>query len=120
MTEAKSRRVAAAARFLLSDKPGEVVSAVHAIGRLLPEGVAVPELIEKAITAEPRPSPARDGPSPPFSASWKRRARFALACPYLTGWERGFLSDVVRLGSLTVKQENCLRRLLVKLEAGSQ
>lgn len=114
----KSRRIAAAARLLLSDKPGEVAGAVQAIGRMLPEGVTVPDLIERALAPSPSPGPGHSIPrtSGHYYASWKQRARMALACPYLSQWERGFLSDVVNLTTLTAKQESCLTRLLAKLE----
>lgn len=114
----KSRRIAAAARLLLSDKPGEVAGAVQAIGRMLPDGVTVPDLVERAITPSPAKSPIPTfSPAPrSYAASWKHRARIALACPHLTKWERGFLRDVVNLSTLTAKQERCLARLLTELD----
>lgn len=119
---ARSRRVAAAARLLLSDKPGEVVGAVRAIGRMLPQGVTVPDLIERAVTLDPRPVPGLvpGARARPFAyQSWKQRTRMALTCPHLTDWEREFLGDVVRLSTLTAKQEGCLKRILSKIEGAA-
>jgi hypothetical protein len=54
---ADQRRIIAAARLLLSDKPGEVVAAVGAIGRLLPSGDSISSVIERGVSSALAPSP---------------------------------------------------------------
>jgi hypothetical protein len=121
MDAARSRRLSAAARLLLSDKPGEVAGAVSAIGRLLPDGLTVPDLIERAVSMPLAPPPSVAINPRHFSVvSWKQRTRMALTCPNLTEWERGFLSDMAQLSTLTARQESCLKRLLAKIEGTSR
>lgn len=113
------RRLAGAARLLLSDKPGEVAAAVSAMGRLLPIGVTVFDLIEAGLnitasdcgtgfsSVEPSPSKPRD-----ISRPWQWQARFALgACPkhLIDDRELKFLRSMTeRINTPTPKQTKWL------------
>ena len=111
------RRVAASARLLLSNNPGEVAAAINAIGRLLPNGVTVSDLIEQSLTSvADRATPATDRPSQVYRGSWQQRVRRARLSPHLNDWERGFLADILAQGSLSQRQESCLKAILVKSE----
>ena len=111
------RRVAASARLLLSDKPGEVAAAINAIGRLLPMGMTVHDLIEQSlISVADRATPATDRPSQVYRGSWQQRVRMARLSPHLNDWERRFLADILAHGSLSQRQETCLKAILVKSE----
>lgn len=114
------RRVAASARLLLSDKPGEVAAAIHAIGRMLPNGMTVPDLIEQSMVTCAASTP----PSSPWPVkldpAWRRRARMARYSPHINDWERGFLDDVISWQSLSARQEATLKTMLVKSEGGAR
>ena len=111
------RRVAASARLLLSDNPGEVVAAISAIGRLLPMGMTVHDLIEHSlISVADRATPATDRLSQVYRGSWQQRVRMARLSPHLNDWERGFLANVLAHGSLSLRQESCLKAILIKSE----
>jgi hypothetical protein len=57
-----TRKVIASARLLSSDQPGEVAAALSAMGRLLPDGLSVTDLIERSLT------PVPSSPPPPVTA----------------------------------------------------
>lgn len=107
------RRVAASARLLLSDKPSEVVAALRAMDRLLPEGVTVPDLIEQALSA-----PLRRDVVHPVAAQrpWQQRAQMALSSPHLNDWERGFLTNIGRKFELTPRQRAKLEMIAEKID----
>lgn len=114
------RRLAGAARLLLSDKPGEVVAALNAIGRMLPAGITVPDLIEQSLSpVVVAAAPVLTAPSPVnLDPAWRRRARFARYSPHINDWECGFLGDVIGWQSLSQRQEATLKAILVKSEGG--
>ena len=115
---ATTRKVIASARLLSSDQPGEVAAALNAIGRLLPAGMSVPDLIERTLASSP--SPPLVPVKPRYNAvDWKRRARMARLSPHLNDWERGFLTDVIAKASLTQRQESKLKAILFKSEGHS-
>lgn len=115
---ATTRKVIASARLLGSDQPGEVAAALNAIGRLLPAGMGVPDLIERSL-ATSLPSPLSSEQPRCNAVDWKRRARMARLSPHLNDWERGFLTDVIAKASLTQRQESKLRAILFKSEGHS-
>lgn len=112
------RRVAASARLLLSDKPGEVAAAINAIGRLLPKGMTVPDLIEQSLRSDPhRPGLVTNAPSPVnLDPAWRRRARMARYSPYLNEWEISFLDSMIGQRSPSVRQEAKLKTIFAKSE----
>lgn len=112
------RRVTASARLLLSDKPGEVAAAINAIGRLLPKGITVPDLIEQSLRSEPnRSTPLSTVPSPVnLDPAWRRRARMARYSPHLNNWEVSFLDSMIGERSPSVRQEAKLKAIFAKSE----
>lgn len=114
---APHRRAIAAAALLSSDRDGEVIAAARGLNRLLRgEGLDPASVIAAGLAAaNTRPAPTSP---PPFAAEplWKRRARMAQACPYLTDWESNFLTGVVGQRGLSEKQEERLRAILAKAE----
>jgi hypothetical protein len=114
-----TRKVIASARLLESDKPGEVIAAVNAMGRLLPDGVGVADLFERSLATVP-PSPQTYAQPRHDVSGWKSRARMARLSPYLNDWERGFLADVIAWSSLSARQEATLKAIIIKSEGQSR
>ncbi len=112
------RRIIAAARLLQSDKPGEVVAAVGAIGRLL-HNETLSDVIERGVGPAPLPRPAPASPTFVYRGDWKYRARMVQCCPHLTEWERGFVADIIHLSSLSDRQESRLKAIFRKSERPS-
>lgn len=112
------RRVSASARLLLSDKPGEVAAAINAIGRLLPKGMTVPDLIEQSLRSDPdHAAPVSTAPSPVnLDPAWRRRARMARYSPHLNDWEVAFLEDMISERYPSVRQEAKLKAIFAKSE----
>jgi hypothetical protein len=113
-----TRKVIASARLLSSDQPGEVAAALSAMGRLLPDGLSVTDLIERSLT----PVPSSPPPPAPYSYSamgWKQRARMARLSPHLNDWERSFLTDLIAHSRLSERQESKLKAILIKSEGRS-
>lgn len=109
------RRIAASARLLTSSQPGEAAAALLAIGRMLPTGVTVPDLIERSLAAQTDPLPT--APSPVnLDPAWRRRARIARYSPHLNEWEISFLDNIICERSLSVRQEAKLKAIFVKSE----
>ncbi|WP_293943222.1 hypothetical protein [Sphingomonas sp.] len=109
------RRVAASARLLLSDKPGEVAAAIYAIGRLLPKGVTVSDLIERSLSGEADLAPPSSTPSPVnLDPAWRRRARMARYSPHLDSREVAFLDDIICWKTLSARQESWLKAIFSK------
>lgn len=112
------RRVAASARLLLSDTPGEVVAALNAIGRMLPNGITVPDLIEQSLSpVVVVAGPVSTAPSPVnLDPAWRRRARMARYSPHLNDWEVGFLNDMIGERYPSARQEAKLNAIFAKSE----
>ena len=112
------RRVAASARLLLSDTPGEVVAALNAIGRMLPNGITVPDLIEQSLSpVVVVAGPVSTAPSPVnLDPAWRRRARMARYSPHLNDWEVGFLNDMIGERYPSARQEAKLNAIFANSE----
>lgn len=124
---ATQRRLIAAARLLESDKPGERQAAAEAMLRLLPEGVTMADLLERAIlpvapirTAEHFRSTRSQTPAP-FSPlrRWQHKAAMLLSFPeMLNERELEFAQDMrVRRDEPTQKQMAWLNNLAARVEA---
>ena len=110
------RRLASAARLLLSDKPGEVIAALDAISRMLPNGMTVPDLIEQSLSPVVA-APISTAPSPVnLDPAWRRRARMARYSPHLNAWEIGFLNDMIGERCPSARQEAKLKAIFAKSE----
>jgi hypothetical protein len=114
------RRAALSAGLLTSSHDGEVVAAARALCGLLakggfdPRGVVAAGLersSDPASTSRPQ-APAAAG----YYGTWKQRARMARLSPYLNDWERSFLTDITNQASLSARQEDKLKVILVKSE----
>jgi hypothetical protein len=121
----KRAKLVGAARLLSSDKPGEVVAALGAIDRLLPEGVTIATIIEAATMDRPQPVIAPFWPPRPVSPGgillkpWKLMARSCLEADHLfDDVERAFLRNMWDLGHRpSFKQEAWLSTLADRVEA---
>ena len=115
---ADARRAAHSAALLASDREGEVIAAARAFVGILAKGGLDPRSVVAAglarvvgpkLAADPVTTPVYRGP-------WQQRARMARLSPHLNNWELGFLGDILAHGSLTLRQESCLKAILVKSE----
>ncbi len=113
------RRIIAAAKLLLSDKPGEVVAAVGAIGRMLPSGETLSSVIERGVTFQPEPRPAPVTAGYVYRGDWRQRAGMARSSPHINDYERGFLKDIMDRRNLSVRQESLLKAILRKSNGGA-
>ena len=113
---ANLRKIAASARLLPSNRPGEVVAAVGAIGRLLPVGLTIADVIERGLMPTLSPQQRPTASAYIYSGSWKQRARMAQGCPHLTPWEHEFVLDIVQFSKLSQLQENRLQAIFRKSE----
>ena len=118
---ADARRAAHSAALLASDREGEVIAAARAFVGILAKGGLDPRSVVAAglahsvspkLAANPMATPVYRGP-------WQQRARMARLSPHLNNWELGFLGDILAHGSLTQRQETCLKAILVKSEGRS-
>ena len=120
--EERRRKLIASARLLESDLAGERQAAVDAMRRLLPSGVTVADMLEKALpvalpalvqSASPRPEPV----SP--LRRWQRKARMIAMSPdHLNERELSFLKDMaVRPDEPSPKQFDWLDNLVARVEA---
>lgn len=125
---AAQRRLIAAARLLESDKPGERQAATEAMLRLLPDGMTVADLLDRALTPvvpiSRRPEDFRPRPSPtpgPFAflRRWQHKAAMLLSFPeMLNERELEFAQDMrVRRDEPTQKQMAWLNNLAARVEA---
>lgn len=110
-----ARRAALSASLLASSLDGEVVAAARALCGLLAKGGLDPRTVVTAGLTSDAIS-GRATPPVTTSGSWKQRARMARLSPYLNDWERDFLSDILGHGSLSQRQESCLKAILRKSE----
>ncbi len=121
------RRLIAAARLLESDKPGERQAATEAMLRLLPQGMTVADLLERAISpvAPIRRvehfRPTRNQAPEPFTLlrRWQHKALMLLSFPeMLNDRELEFAQDMrVRRDEPTQKQMAWLNNLAARVEA---
>jgi len=112
-----ARRAASSAALLASDRDGEVVAAARALCGLLAKGGLDPRSVVTAGLAHNESAVrAPAAPSPVYHGSWQQRARMARLSPHLNDWERGFLADIIAHGSLSQRQESCLKAILIKAE----
>lgn len=112
------RRAAHSAALLASDLDGEVIAAARAFVGILAKGGLDPRSVVAAGLAHGvGPKPAA-GPmaTQVYRGPWQQRARMARLSPHLNDWERGFLADILAHGSLSQRQESCLKAILVKSE----
>ena len=112
------RRAVSSAALLTSDRDGEVVAAARALCVLLAKGGLDPRsVITSGLAREAWPNvvPSRVTAQSPYG-SWQQVARMARLSPHLNDWERGFLADILAHGSLSQRQESCLKAILVKSE----
>lgn len=87
----RQRKLLAAARLLESDKSGEQEAALRAMLRLLPEGMTVASLLEKAF-AVPRSGGWNARPSIP---EWQAKARDIIKRSHkLTAKELAFVTNM--------------------------
>lgn len=112
------RRAALSAGLLTSDRDGEVVAAARALVGLLAKGGLDPGSIVAAGLAAEVSSNLSNGPmaAPVYHGAWQHRARMARLSPYLNDWERGFLADILKHGSLSARQQDKLKAILAKSE----
>ena len=112
------RRAAHSAALLASDLDGEVIAAARAFVGILAKGGLDPRSVVAAGLAHGvGPKPAA-GPmaTQVYRGPWQQRARMARLSPHLNDWERSFLADILAHGSLSQRQERCLKAILVKSE----
>ena len=118
---ADARRAAHSAALLASNHEGEVIAAARAFVGILAKGGLDPRSVVAAglahgvgpkLAADPVATPVYRGP-------WQQRARMARLSPHLNNWEMGFLGDILARGSLSQRQETCLKAILVKSEGRS-
>ena len=115
------RRAVSSAALLTSDRDGEVVAAARALCVLLAKGGLDPRSeITSGLAREAQRNviPSRV-PAQSQYGSWQQRARMARLSPHFNDWERSFLADILAQGSLTQRQESCLKAILVKSEGRS-
>jgi hypothetical protein len=115
LDSADARRLRSSLALLASDKDGERLAALNAVGRLLDKGglsyadlaPAEPKALRRAMF------PDRGGPPEPVRPmrNHQRAAWLLLSSSYpWDAWQRGFLSDIRHLVSpLSPKQEAKLR-----------
>lgn len=90
---AVQRKLVAAARLLESDKDGEQRAALAAVMRLLPQGMSLADLIERALTQPPHDWSASW--AKPSAPDWQTKARAILAhCQRLTAKELAFVTNM--------------------------
>lgn len=111
LQEDRRRKLIASARLLESDQSGERQAAVEAMLRLLPSGVTVADMLDRALavaSAVPL-SPRR----------WQRKGRMVAAFPgHLNERELAFAQDMaVRPSEPSPKQFDWLNDLVARVEA---
>lgn len=110
----EARRAASCAALLGSDHDGEVLNAARAFCGILQAGGLDPRTVVTAGLT--RPAGRETAMAPTYHRQWQQRARMARLSPHLNEWEQGFLSDILAHGSLTQRQEGCLKAILRKSE----
>jgi hypothetical protein len=108
---ANYRRLVSAAGLLKSDKSGEVVAALAAIERLLPEGTAVSDVFAAGL--RPRDEDVADD-------NHKVMASWALQYADLTDWERNFCQSVFHFRHPSTKQLKALRGIVQRALGGEE
>lgn len=118
----RRRKLIASARLLESDQAGDRQAAVEAVLRLLPSGMTVAGLLDRALpVARVAPAPSvslRPEPVSPLRR-WQRKARMAAAFPaHLNERELAFVEDMaVRRDEPTRRQFDWLNNLVARVES---
>jgi len=117
------RRLRSAAALLSSDRDGEALGAVRAVGRLLARhGLDVADVVAAGVVRRvepPAPAPPRGVPARASAPSHRLAARMCLAYPELIdAWERDFLDNIAVANRISDKQKARLQSIAAKVERG--